>query len=597
MKNRKSQEPVPGVSGSELMDSSFSKHVPNFPDIEDLATRLRFSPQLGRIMLDDRRMILLHISSLSTLRRELIESMGIDAARGLLTRIGYQAGARDAELTKKVRNKGNIYDSFLIGPQVLALEGAVFSQPIDLTIDVEKGKYFGEFIWRDSSENEAHIAAYGIGSEPVCWMQIGYACGFTSTFMGRPILYRELQCRGMGHEYCRLIGKPMDEWDNPEEDARYLSAGDFVKWSPSSVTTAPSKRVVRSRSGVMPSDFGMIGVSAGFNTACQLVKKAAPTDATVLFLGESGVGKEIFAQNLHSLSNRAQGPFVAVNCAAIPEHLIESELFGVEKGGYTGAIGSRPGRFERAHGGTLFLDEIGTLSLTAQGKLLRALQQGEIERVGDTKARKIDVRVVAATNVNLREAAKRGEFREDLFYRLNVFPVRIAPLRDRRDDVPLLIDWFLQRFCEKHKKDITGLRERALDALINYDWPGNIRELENMMERAVILADEGAPLDLCHLFTSGEDLKPGSFTLNTSGIVSPPDTPLDAEQTLSTGNGEHSPAGGSMADGKIPTLPESEAALIKAAIAQCKGNLSKAARLLKISRPTLAYRAKKYGVS
>ncbi len=219
MKKNRGMEKLPGVNSSELLDSSFAKHVPNFPDIGDLSNRLRFSPQLGRIMLDDRRMMLFHVSSLSTLRRELIESMGIDAARGLLTRIGYQAGARDAELTKKIRSKANIYDSFLIGPQTLALEGLAFSQPIDLLIDIENGHYFGEFTWKDSSETEAHIAAYGIGSAPVCWMQIGYASGFTSTFMGRPILYREHECIGMGHERCHLIGKPMDEWmesDIPE---------------------------------------------------------------------------------------------------------------------------------------------------------------------------------------------------------------------------------------------------------------------------------------------------------------------------------------------------------------------------------------------
>ena len=218
-----------------------------------------------------------------------------------------------------------------------------------------------------------------------------------------------------------------------------------------------------------------------------MVKKVAPTDATVLFLGESGVGKEIFSHNLHRLSKRAKGPFIAVNCAAIPEQLAESELFGVEKGGFTGATVSRPGRFERAHGGTLFLDEIGTLSFTAQGKLLRALQEGEIERVGDTQVRKVDVRVIAATNVNLRDAVRDGSFREDLYFRLNVFPVRVPPLRDRRDDIPLMMNWFMQRACKKHGKAITGFRERAVDALINYRWPGNVREMENMIERAVIL--------------------------------------------------------------------------------------------------------------
>ena len=326
------------ISGANLIFAQESKHVPNFPDIEDLSTRLRFSPHKGRIMLDDRRMILFHVSSFNILRRELIESIGIEAARGVLTRIGYQAGARDAELTKKVRHRGNIYDSFLVGPQLLSLEGVVFSEPLNLHIDVETGEFFGEFIWRDSSENEAHIASYGIGSAPVCWMQIGYACGFTSTFMGRPIIYRELECRGMGHEFCRLIGKPLDQWDSPDDDTRYLKVGDFVSWTQSGrdksdkpVGQTPDPRKTENLG------LGMIGISAGFNTVCHLVKKSAPTDATVLFLGESGVGKEIFASNLHAQSKRADKPFIAINCAAIPEHLMESELFGVERGGFTGA--------------------------------------------------------------------------------------------------------------------------------------------------------------------------------------------------------------------------------------------------------------------
>ena len=302
-----------------------------------------------------------------------------------------------------------------------------------------------------------------------------------------------------------------------------------------------------------------------------MVKKAAPTEATVLFLGESGVGKEIFAHNLHRLSLRNAKPFVAVNCAAIPEHLMESELFGVEKGGYTGATASRPGRFERADGGTLFLDEIGTLSYTAQGKLLRALQQGEIERVGDIRMRKIDVRVIAATNINLREAMKAGHFRDDLFFRLNVFPIKVPPLRERRDDIPLLINWFLQRFSQKHGKEITGFRERAVDALVAYDWPGNVRELENIIERAVILADDGGSLDLGHLFTSGEEIDSTSFILKRNGkiVLSEP----------APGQIEHKPG-----------LEETESSMLRSAIHEAKGNLARAARSLGISRPKLAYR-------
>lgn len=552
------------------------------PDINDLAKRLRFAPLQGRIWLDDQRMMLMHVSSLGTLRRELIESLGKETARGLITRIGYHAGARDAEMTKRVRASANIYDHFMAGPQLVALEGVVHCEPIALDIDVGCGRYFGDFRLVDCFEAEAHMASYGVSNEAVCWMLVGYACGYTSTFMGRPILWREIECRAMGHNKCRVVGKPIEEWEDAGDDLRFLRVGDFVKWSiEETVPQPPTTRLAARHSFGSEDSFGMVGMSSGFNTVCHLVKKAAPTEATVLFLGESGVGKEIFSRNLHRLSKRSSGPFVAVNCASIPEYLMESELFGVEKGAYTGATISRPGRFERSNGGTLFLDEIATLSFTAQGKLLRALQEREIERVGDTCVRKIDVRVIAATNVNLRKAVKAGTFREDLFFRLNVFPIRIPPLRERRDDIPLMMNWFLKHFSNQHGKIITGFRERAVDAMINYHWPGNVRELENMIERAVILADDGGALDVSHLFTGDEEVDFSAFFLKKSGNIgrAAPRIPAGA------------------ASGSRPSLAETEALMLRTALAEAKGNISLAARLLGISRPTLAYRLRKHEIT
>ncbi|HSD90787.1 MAG TPA: sigma-54 dependent transcriptional regulator, partial [Kofleriaceae bacterium] len=236
----------------------------------------------------------------------------------------------------------------------------------------------------------------------------------------------------------------------------------------------------------------IIGTSLAWRRTMDIVMQAAPSEATVLLLGESGTGKELLARALHDNSARAKGPFIAVNCAAIPESILEAELFGYEKGAFTGATTARDGRFEAAHGGTLFLDEIGEISRHVQVKLLRVLQEGEIERLGGSgKTRRIDVRIVAATNVNLAEEVKAGRFREDLFYRLNVIPVSVPPLRDRRDDIPLLAQHFVQVYAEKNGKAISGCSPTALDRLSEYGWPGNVRELENAIERAVVLTRAG----------------------------------------------------------------------------------------------------------
>jgi len=232
----------------------------------------------------------------------------------------------------------------------------------------------------------------------------------------------------------------------------------------------------------------IVGESKAIKEILQLVEKVAPTDSSVLIVGETGTGKELIAETIHQMSSRKHLPMVKVNCAALPSALVESELFGRERGAYTGALTRQAGRFEAAHGSTIFLDEIGELPPEVQGKLLRVLQEGWFERLGNPKPLKVDVRVIAATNRDLTEEMRKGHFREDLFYRLNVFPIKVPPLRERPEDVPVLVWVFLGEFCARMGKKITKVPQKTLDLLQRHSWPGNIRELRNIMEHGVIIS-------------------------------------------------------------------------------------------------------------
>ena len=561
------------------LDAPEGKFRQRFPDIGDLASRLRFAPSEGQIWFDNRRMMLVQTAAMASLKRELIETVGAEKARGLLTRMGYLSGTRDAETVRRVRPDIDSFDAFAVGPQLHALEGIVAVETVHMDFDVTTGNFHGEFIWRNSTEAEEHMAVYGLGHEPVCWMQQGYASGYVSAYMGRQILIREVECRAMGHPCCRIVAKPIEEWEDAEEEVRYLKAQTFVQ------SPVPADGDVAN----LGSGFDLVGVSAGFNAVCHMIQRVAPTRATVLFLGESGVGKEQFARTLHRVSKRKDAPFVAVNCAAIPDNLIESELFGVERGGFSGAVQSRPGRFERADGGTLFLDEIGTLSHAAQGKLLRALQEGEVERIGDTRTRQVDVRVVAATNENLKDLVAAGTFREDLYYRLNVFPVFIPPLRERREDILLLTEYFFHRYRNLHERKVTGLTERAIESLQAYDWPGNVRELENIIERGVILALDDGPVDLPHLFTSGERVKERQFKLGQGGGLRAASL-ADAGVSPLSDPGQLSVLVRNALENRLVTLDTMEALLVNTANEMAGGNVVAAAKLLGTTRARVAYR-------
>jgi two-component system NtrC family response regulator len=307
----------------------------------------------------------------------------------------------------------------------------------------------------------------------------------------------------------------------------------------------------------------IVGISTPFKAMMAVVEKIAPSDATVLISGESGTGKELVARAIHLKSPRVENDFVAVNCAAIPRELIESELFGHVKGAFTGAVRDKKGKFELASGGTILLDEISELNIELQAKLLRVIQERVIEPVGSEKKTEIDVRIIAATNLDLRERINEGKFREDLFYRLNVIPILVPSLRERSDDIPILVKEFLARFGRGQNIEMTG---ELIDALVSYAWPGNIRELENLIERMVILRKSDT--------LSLDDL-PGDFTAQLQSRDAVP---------------------GPTSSGRV-TFHEAEQKLIIDALNRSSWNKSKAAKYLNIPRHVLIYRMKKYGIT
>ena len=314
----------------------------------------------------------------------------------------------------------------------------------------------------------------------------------------------------------------------------------------------------------------LLGRNPAMENLRQLIRKVARTQATVLIQGESGTGKELVARALYRESSRASTPFIRVNCAAIPENLIESEFFGHERGAFTGALNKREGRFELAHDGTILLDEISEISPSVQAKLLRVLQEREFERVGGNRTIKVDVRVIATTNRNLEHSVEKKEFRQDLFFRLNVVPIRVPPLRDHREDVPFLAEEFMRRFARKHGVHIKGFTDNATQLLKNHSWPGNVRELQNVVERAVILCGDNGMLEPDHLGLA---------------IAEPAASPAATPSATPEIPGQHN---------GFPTLAELEKRHIFAALDHCKGNRTHAAKLLDVSIRTLRNKLHEY---
>ncbi|HWE29778.1 MAG TPA: sigma-54 dependent transcriptional regulator [Polyangia bacterium] len=388
------------------------------------------------------------------------------------------------------------------------------------------------------------------------------------------------------------IEKPFEQTQIQQVVAKALKQHELDKRAPRAAQPAASG-----------GRYGLIGRSPVLEQVFGVIEKVADTPSTVLISGESGTGKELIARALHNNSSRKAGPFIKINCAAIPKTLMESELFGYEKGAFTGAVGSKPGRFELADAGTLFLDEIGEIPVEMQVKLLRVLQESEFERVGGIRTIKVDVRLVTATNRDLQMLVAAGTFREDLYYRLNVVPVHLPPLRERRGDIPLLVEHFLARFNERLKKQISGVDDEALERLTAHPWPGNIRELENVLERTILFC-EGPRIHAADL--------PPEFVaaVAPTGAPSPAGSgvPLAVPPVSSIPNvtpplGTTMPSSPS-SEGRASSLKELvrqetervERELIVRALEETGGNVTQAARKLKISRKSLQNKMKEFGL-
>jgi DNA-binding NtrC family response regulator len=458
----------------------------------DIHELLHFQPEGGVITFAGERALLLDAVALGLLRKELIQTLGATAARAVLTRFGYAHGWRVAETLRKGFPWDSEDDWRVAGARLHTMQGLVRAEV--LRSSTSAAAPVAEGIWHDSYEAEQHLLHLGQADEPVCWTLTGFATGYMSCVYGKEIIAIEDRCRGKGDAVCRVAVRSKEEW-GPEVvahlpfyqnvclDSALTQLTDALKKKERQLQSGRASRQVSTSAPA-----GLVAASPAMARTLDLARRVAQVDSTVLITGESGSGKERLARFIHDESARTAGPFLAINCAAVPETLLESELFGHARGSFTGASQDRAGLFEAANGGTLLLDEIGDIPPAMQVKLLRVLQEREVRRVGENRVRAINVRVLAATNRDLLADVHAARFRQDLYYRLRVVEVVVPPLRERREDILPLARHSLSGAAKRFGRKAPSLGPEAANLLLRYAWPGNVRELENALERAVALA-------------------------------------------------------------------------------------------------------------
>ena len=542
-----------------------------------LAELLECRPEERIIRLHEQRVVLQSAAALGLLRKELIDTFGNETARRLLLRFGYADGYHDAVSLRDRAKWSSPLEGLRAGIVLHRLGGIVRAEITKLEHNAKSAHFREEVLWHDSHVAEQHLHHYGTSENPVCWSLVGYASGYASACLRQEIYFRERQCIAQGLPHCAIVGKDAASWAEELETLRADFQGGSLGREVERLRKVAQRRLqeldrrervvanreremnlMRDRVARHAASKQFVAGSAVMQDVLELAARVAPLDTTVLISGASGTGKEFIVRMIHAESPRAGGPFVSLNCAALTETLLESELFGHVRGAFTGAVRDKAGLFEVATNGTLFLDEVGDVAPSVQAKLLRALQEREIRRVGGERTIKINARVVAATNRDLRAAVPAGTFREDLYFRLGGFVIMVPPLRDRREDIPLLVHDFVQRAAQRVRKDVQAVSAEALSVLMRYQWPGNVRELEHAIERAVIVA-RGAIL-------RSRDLPP-EITQKEPHRV--PDESLD--------------------------LHEVERAMIERALQRFHGNRREAAEALKISTVTLWRKMKQYG--
>jgi DNA-binding NtrC family response regulator/predicted hydrocarbon binding protein len=545
----------------------------------DIGQVLDFRPDLGIIRLHEQRVVILSAAAMGLIRKELVDTVGTDIARRVMLRFGYADGYHDAVSLRERSQWTDPIEGLRAGVTLHRLEGIVRAEIEKVEYDAASGRFEEELTFRDSYVAEQHVYHYGQADAPMCWSLAGYVSGYASACLGREVYFRETQCAAQGADRCELVGRDAASWGDEVDAFRFDYQGADLVREVEHVRDVVHKQLqalerrerhvakrerelnlLRERVARFAAARHFVARSAVMTDVLDLAAQVAPIDTTVLVYGESGTGKEFIVRLIHDQSPRAGAPFVSVNCAALTETLLESELFGHVRGAFTGAVRDKAGLFEVAGSGTLFLDEIGEVAPTVQAKLLRALQEREIRRVGAERSIRVNARVIAATNRDLRAAVTAGTFREDLYFRLGAFVITVPPLRDRREDIPALANEFIRRAAARVKKDVKAISPDAMTALMNYRWPGNVRELEHAIERAVIVA-AGTSIKVREL--------PPEISQKTK-------TPRHSDDSLD--------------------LRAQERALIERALDRFRGNRKQAAEALNISTVTLWRKMKEYAL-